>query len=209
MSINWPPLAQGPCYKFTLTAFFNGVDPRTLRVHNTSVQDPKQPTEKMVAPGVEDGTFIRIQPIYQQDEEALLRIEMTRAQYHEGNEPKDPASLKDVMRRANSFFGKECQVQIAGEYFISQAETPKILKTAYGPFILPKTKALCANAVGYAGLQGSPVQQITWALRGDRMWKIMLSGWQKGTFSPDTVSGAATDFNEVFNDFISPEVSSD
>ena len=196
MPIDWPMMAEEACQHFTVLAIFGGIDPRNLSIGQAPVGQQKSLTS---AAGLEPDTFARVQPVFHQDNKLALILEMCRKGFYEGHEPTELSPLPEILRRAETFLGQECTVQVSGDYFLLREQGPRVLLAATEPF---------GNTPRFRGVSGviqveqSAVQQITWVYRDtDHLWKITLSGWLKGTLAPDVLRVTSTTYHEVFRAF--------
>jgi hypothetical protein len=199
VSINWPALKLSQCYDFRLLAVFEA-DPRNVTLNYESVDVAPRPVNAPhTAVGLEDGTFVTVQPFFQQDKQVALLLRITREEYFRGKTPLEPSAYPDVVRRSNGFMGKECIAKISADYFIPRTETPKPISVAFGPF--KAGSAEFETVTGAANINGSPVQVVSWTLTPNASWKITLEAWQKGILSADTIIGAASDFDAFLLSF--------
>lgn len=213
MSIHWPLVKQNHCYDFRILATFD-TDPRNVTVQYSTVEaaaaaaaaSPVPIKTPHVAEGLESGTFVTVQPLYQHDNQVALFLRVTREEYLAGATPQVPSAYADVVRRANSFMGKTCITKISADYFIPVSETPKIIAVAHGPF--KAGNASFEVVTGGANVKGAAVQVITWALTPHATWRLSLEAVRQGVMSEDIMRIASSEFDQFLLSFQHAEIAS-
>ena len=101
----------------------------------------------------------------------------------------------ELLRRTETFVGDECKMQVVGDYFLPDWETPEVLRICRGPF---GSQPSFTNLTGLMKVEGLDVQQVHWTFREDSLWKITLTGWINTTLSSDVMRPTLASFHETF-----------